>query len=67
MYIKIHSKAKLDVIAHTLTRNGITVWQGIPEQIVNDLKLNGYKIKRRKSFKSDSNTSPILRNLNDHD
>ena len=51
MYIKIHSKAKLDVIAHTLTRNGITVWRGIPEQIVNDLKLNGYKIKRRKSFK----------------
>ena len=55
MYIKIHSKAKLDVIAHTLTRNGIAIWQGIPEQIVEDLKLNGYKIKRRKTL----NPSPV--------
>jgi hypothetical protein len=47
----MHSKHKLDIIAHVLTRNGITVWYGIPEQIVSDLKANGYKIKRRKKFK----------------
>jgi hypothetical protein len=48
----LHSKPKLDVIAHTLTRCGITIWQGIPEQIVKDLHTAGYKIKKRKRFKS---------------
>lgn len=52
MYNKLHSKPKLDTIAHTLTRCGITVWQGIPEQIVNDLYTAGYKIKKRKKFRS---------------
>ena len=47
-YIKMHVKNKLDIIAHVLTRNGITVWYGIPEQIVSELKANGYKIKKRK-------------------
>jgi hypothetical protein len=51
MYTKIHSKPKLDVIAHTLTRSGITLWHGIPEQIVKDLHTAGYKIKKRKHFK----------------
>ena len=51
MYTKIHSKPKLDAIAHTLTRCGITIWQGIPEQIVQDLYTAGYKIKKRKNFK----------------
>lgn len=52
MYTNLHSKPKLDVIAHTLTRCGITVWQGIPEQIVQDLHTAGYKIKKRKKFLS---------------
>jgi hypothetical protein len=50
MIFKLHKKHKLDVIAHVLTRNGITVWYGIPEQIVSELQLNGYKIKKRKKF-----------------
>jgi hypothetical protein len=50
IYYKIHAKNKLDIIAHVLTRNGVTVWYGIPEQIVAELKANGYKIKKRKSF-----------------
>jgi hypothetical protein len=50
-YIKMHVKDKLDIIAHVLTRNGITVWYGIPEQIVAELKANGYKIKKRKHLK----------------
>jgi hypothetical protein len=50
-YFKIHVKDKLDIIAHVLTRNGITVWYGIPEQIVAELKANGYKIKKRKHLK----------------
>lgn len=52
MYSPLHSKPKLDTIAHTLTRCGIVVWQGIPEQIVQDLHIAGYKIKKRKRFKS---------------
>lgn len=50
-YVKMHVKNKLDIIAHVLTRNGITVWYGIPEQIVDELKINGYKIKKRKHLK----------------
>lgn len=52
MYLKLHNKHKLDVIAHALTRCGITIWHGIPEQIVQDLYTAGYKIKKRKGFKS---------------
>ena len=51
MYMNLHSKPKLDVIAHTLTRSGITIWHGIPEQIVKDLNTTGYKIKKRKNFR----------------
>jgi hypothetical protein len=50
-YRKLHVKDKLDIIAHVLTRNGITVWYGIPEQIVDELKINGYKIKKRNHLK----------------
>ena len=49
--MKLHNKHKLDVIAHALTRCGITIWHGIPEQIVQDLYTSGYKIKKRKNFK----------------
>ncbi len=48
----LHSKPKLNTIANTLTRCGIVVWKGIPEQIVQDLHTAGYKIKKRKRFKS---------------
>jgi hypothetical protein len=59
MYTRLHSKPKLDIIAHTLTRCGIVVWNGIPEQIVLDLHTAGYKIKKRKRFKSiKSNVDP---------
>ena len=50
-YYKMHAKNKLDIIAHVLTRNGVTVWYGMPEQIVAELKANGYKIKKRKQLK----------------
>ena len=50
-YLKLNVKNKLDIIAHVLTRNGITVWYGIPEQIVDELKANGYKVKKRKHLK----------------
>jgi hypothetical protein len=50
-YVKMHVKNKLDIIAHVLTRNGITVWYGIPEQIVAELKASGYKIKKRKHLR----------------
>lgn len=52
MYLKLHNKHKLDVIAHALTRCGIAIWHGIPEQIVQDLHTAGYKIKKRKGFKN---------------
>jgi hypothetical protein len=51
MYTKLHSKPKLDIIAHSLTRSGVTLWHGIPEQIIKDLHTAGYKIKKRKRFK----------------
>ena len=54
MYLKLHTKQKLDIIAHSLTRCGVTIWHGIPEQIVTDLHIAGYKIKKRKSFKRTS-------------
>jgi hypothetical protein len=54
MYLKLHTKHKLDIIAHSLTRCGVTIWHGIPEQIVTDLHDAGYKIKKRKSFKRTS-------------
>lgn len=62
MYMKLHPKTKLDIIAHTLTRYGVTIWHGIPEQIVQDLYIAGYKIKKRKTFKIVSNTNSDLTN-----
>lgn len=50
MYYKTHSKKKLDVIAHSLTASGISIWHGIPERIQQDLKLAGYKIKKIKKI-----------------
>lgn len=48
----LHSKPKLDIIAHSLTRCGIPLWHGMPEQIIKDLYDAGYKIKKRKKFKN---------------
>jgi hypothetical protein len=44
----LHRKKKLDIIAHSLTRSGIPLWKGIPEAIVDDLKANGYVIKKKR-------------------
>jgi len=71
MYLKLHSKHKLDVIAHALTRCGVTIWHGIPEQIVDDLYTAGYKIKKRKGFKHlnkevDSRRIPIAKLKSKH-
>ena len=52
MIFKLHKKHKLDIIAHSLTASGITIWHGIPETIVRDLNAAGYKIKKRKKFKN---------------
>lgn len=49
---QVHDDPKLDIIAHALIHKGIPIWQGIPEHIVQELKANGYKIKKRKSFKN---------------
>lgn len=47
---QLHEKKKLDIIAHALVHKGIVVWQGIPEHIVEQLKANGYKIKKSKKL-----------------
>ena len=52
MVFKLHKKRKLDIIAHSLTSSGITIWHGIPEKIVQDLNAAGYKIKKSKNFKN---------------
>ena len=44
----LHRKKKLDIIAHSLTKSGIPLWKGIPEAILEDLKANGYVIKKKK-------------------
>ena len=44
----LHRKKKLDIIAHSLTKSGIPLWKGIPEMILEDLKANGYVIKKKK-------------------
>jgi len=48
----LHENKKMDIIAHALVHKGIVVWNGIPEHIIEELKANGYKIKRSKKFKS---------------
>ena len=45
----LHQNKKCDVIAHTLTSCGIPIWNGIPEKIIQDLRANGYKIKKIKN------------------
>ena len=45
---QLHRKKKLDIIAHSLTKSGIPIWNGIPELIVKDLKAAGYVIKKKR-------------------
>lgn len=45
---QMHQNKKCDIIAHTLASCGIPLWHGIPEKIINDLKANGYKVKKSK-------------------
>lgn len=58
MIFKLHKKHKLDIIAHSLTSCGIVIWHGIPEKIIQDLNVAGYKIKKSKKLKK------VLQTLN---
>jgi hypothetical protein len=44
-----HSK-KEEVIKNALVHKGIVFWGGIPEHIIEELKIHGYKIKKRKHW-----------------
>jgi len=46
--LQLHRKKKMNIIAHSLTKSGIPIWNGIPELIVKDLKASGYVIKKKK-------------------
>lgn len=51
MVTQLHPDKKIDIIARALVHKGICLWHGIPEHILQELKSNGYKIKKRKSFR----------------
>lgn len=40
---------KTDIIRKALNNKGIPITEGIPEHIETALRLNGYKIKKRKN------------------
>lgn len=42
-----HSKVE-EIIKNALVHKGVVIWDGIPEHIIEELKANGYKIKKRK-------------------
>lgn len=44
-----HDGTKLDIIAEVLVSYGITVWQGIPEAVLERLESGGYKVKKKKN------------------
>lgn len=44
-----HDGTRLDIIAEVLVSYGITVWQSIPEAIVERLEYGGYKVKKKKN------------------
>lgn len=44
-----HDGTKLDIIAEVLVSYGITVWQGIPESVIERLESCGYKVKKKKN------------------
>jgi ribosome-interacting GTPase 1 len=45
-----HDGSKLDIIAEVLVSYGITVWQSIPEAVIERLESGGYKIKKKKKL-----------------
>lgn len=45
---------KQAAIARALVHKGVVVWAGIPEHVIEELELAGYKIKKRKSFRGRS-------------
>ncbi len=45
-----HDGSKLDIIAEVLVSYGITVWQSIPEAVIERLESVGYKIKKKKKL-----------------
>jgi len=51
MTSQLHEDKRIDIIAHALVHKGISIWHGIPEHIIEELKLHGYKIKKRKSYR----------------
>jgi len=42
---------KRAAIARALIHKGVTIWNGLPEHILEELHNAGYKVKRRKGFK----------------
>lgn len=42
---------KKEVIARALIHKGITVWEGIPEHIIEELSRSGYQIRKTKKLK----------------
>jgi len=49
---ELHFNKKIDIIAHALVHKGVVIWQGIPEHIIEELKANGYKIKKSRKLKA---------------
>ena len=47
---EVHN-TKEEIIMQALVSKGVVLWNGIPEHIIESLRLNGYKIKKRKSLK----------------
>jgi len=47
---KLDDDPKIDIIAHALVHKGICLWHGVPEHIVEELKVHGYTIKRDDNF-----------------
>jgi ribosome-interacting GTPase 1 len=45
-----HDGSKLDIIAEVLVSYGITVWQSIPEAVIERLESGGYKVKKKKKL-----------------
>lgn len=45
---------KRAAIARALFHKGVTIWDGIPEHIIEELKAAGYEIKKKKTKVEDS-------------
>lgn len=47
-----HALSKREVIARALVHKGITLWEGIPEHIIEELGRAGYQIRKTKKLKA---------------